>query len=302
MKAGAPNPLWGVIENRSLRTKIQQLAGRQLGHVTRVQLLAAGGGPGWIDSQIRQGLLIPVHAGVYAVGHVPGHAHCRTMAAVLACGEAAAAGHWSGAALWDAADWPLIPEVLAPGSRRRPGIRTHRSRTLTQHDVRRRHGIPVTSPVRTVLDLQPQLPDTQLIRMVNDLRVAGHLRATAFAELCERSTRIARLLGDGGLTRSALEDLFRSYVARHDLPMPELNVRIRIGNRWREVDALDRGARLIIELDSWRHHADRGSFERDRAKDATALAAGYRTLRTTHRRLAEGGAQEAATIRTILGI
>lgn len=109
-----------------------------------------------------------------------------------------------------------------------------------------------------------------------------------------------RLLGDGALTRSALEDLFRAFVARHGLPMPELNARVRIGSRMREVDALYRQARLIIELDSWTHHSDRASFERDRAKDAAALADGYRTLRSTHRRLSQGGAQEAATIREIL--
>jgi very-short-patch-repair endonuclease len=286
--------------NHPLRGKILQLAGRQLGHVTRAQLLALGCSSRWIDSQIRQGLLIPVHAGVYAVGHVPRHAHCRTMAAVLACGAGAAASHWSGAALWEVAGWPALCEVSAPGNRRRPGVVTHRSRTLSPGEVRRRHGVPVTSPVRTVLDLQSQLSDARLTRLVNDLRTAGHLRATAFGELCARSARVERLLGDGALTRSALEDLFRAFVARHGLPMPELNARVLIGSRMREVDALYRQARLIIELDSWTHHSDRASFESDRAKDAAALAAGYRTLRSTHRRLSQGGAQEAATIREIL--
>ncbi len=121
----------------------------------------------------------------------------------------------SAAALWGVTDWPAVCEVSAPGHRRRPGLLTHRSRTLVARDVRRRHGVPVTSPVRTVLDLQPQLTDSRLIRLVNDLRTAGHLRAAAFDELCRRSRRVERLLGDGALTRSALEDLFRAFVARH---------------------------------------------------------------------------------------
>src|SRR6201996_5432180 len=129
-----------------------QLADGQLGHVTRVQLLALGYTSRWIDSQIARGLLIPVHAGVYAVGHVPRHAHCRAMAAVLACGEGAATSHWSAAALWDVADWPAVCEVSTRRYRARPGIQTHRSRTLGPRDIRRRHGVPVTSPVRTVLD------------------------------------------------------------------------------------------------------------------------------------------------------
>ena len=221
------------------------------------------------------------------------------MAAVLACGEGAALSHWSAAALWDVGRMAGALEVTAPRHRGAPGDRP------TAPDARRPTSAdatgPVTSPVRTVLDLQPQLTDARLIRMVNDLRSAGHLRATAFGELCRRSRRVARLLGDGGLTRSALEDLFRAFVTRHGLAMPELNARLRIGGRMREVDALYREAKLIIELDSWRFHRDRASFERDRAKDAAALADGFRTLRSTHRRLSEGGEREAATIREILG-
>jgi hypothetical protein len=72
-----------------------RLADRQLGNVKRVQLLALGYSSRWIDSQIRRGLLIAVRAGVSAVGHVPRHAHCRAMAAVLACGDGAVASHWS---------------------------------------------------------------------------------------------------------------------------------------------------------------------------------------------------------------
>jgi hypothetical protein len=290
-----------VAEKNPLRGKILQIADRQLGHVTRAQLLALGCTRRWIQSQIARGLLIVVHAGVYAVGHAPRGAHPRAMAAVLACGAGAALSHWSAAALWGVAEWPAALEVTAAGRRARPGLVTHRSRTLTAHDVRRRHGVPVTSPGRTVLDLQSQLDDARLVRLVNDLRTAGHLRATAFAELCRRARRVERLLGDGGITRSALEDLFRAFVTRHGLPMPEPNARVRIAGRMREVDALYREAGLIIELDSWRYHSDRASFERDRAKDAAALAAGFRTLRSTRRRLSAGGQQEAATIREILG-
>lgn len=289
------HPLWG---------KIARIADRQLGHVTRVQLIALGCSSRWIETQLALGLLIRVHTGVYAVGHVPRHAHCRAMAAVLACGEDAVASGWSAAAFWDAAEWPAVCEVTSPHHRRRPGILTHRSRTLQRGDVRRRHGVPVTSPARTVLDLQSQLSDARLARLVNDLRAAGHLGPTAFGDLCRRSPRVNRLLGDEGrsMTRSELEDLFRGFVKRHRLPMPELNVRLRIGGRVREVDALYRQARLILELDSWRYHGNRTSFERDRAKDALALAEGFRTVRSTHRRLSLEGTEEAAMIRAILRV
>jgi very-short-patch-repair endonuclease len=278
-----------------------QLAGRQLGYTKRCQLLKLGAGRSWIRDQVAGHYLIPVHAGVYGVGHAPRHAHCRAMAAVLACGESAALSHEAAAAMWDVADWPATLEVTSRGRRTRPGIITHRSRTLDSRSVRRRHGVPVTSPVRTVLDLQPRLTDDRLVRLVNDLRMAGHLGNTAFEELCERSRRVQRLLGDGALTESELEDLFRRFVARHRLPMPQVRVTRVIGGRRRRLDAFYPDAKLIIELDSWQFHRDRATFERDRWKDAAALAEGFRTLRSTDRRLRLGADQEAATIRLILG-
>lgn len=287
-------------EKSELRAQIRHLADRQRGHVARWQLLELGATRSWIRDQILRGYLIPVHAGVYAVGHVPRDAQCRAVAAVLACGEGAALSHWSAAALWDIAEWPAALEVTAPRRRSRSGLITHRSKTLTSHDLRRRHGVRVTSPLRTVLDLQPGVTDDQLVRLVNDLRTRKHLRATAFNELCTRSVRIYRLLGDSGLTESELEDLFRRFVARHGVPMPQLNRRLQIGGRWRRLDAFYPEAGLIVELDSWQFHGDRASFERDRAKDAAALAEGLRTLRATDRRLRGDGSGEAAIIRRIL--
>ena len=63
--------------------------------MTRAQLLERGVSHSTIAYWVQTGRLIPVHAGVYAVGHVPLHAHARSMAAVLACGD----GHGHGAAL-----------------------------------------------------------------------------------------------------------------------------------------------------------------------------------------------------------
>lgn len=289
-----------MAEKSDLRAQITRLADRQEGHVTRRQLLELGATRSWIRDQVLRGYLIPVHAGVYAVGHVPRGARGRAMAAVLACGDGAALSHWSAAALWDIAEWPTALEVTAPRRRSRPGLINHRSTTLTAHDLRRRHGIRVTSPLRTVLDLQPGVSDPRLVRLVNDRRTRKHLRATAFNELCTRSVRIHRLLGDSGLTESELEDLFRRFVTRHRLPMPELTVWRQIAGRWRRLDAFYPEAGLIVELDSWQFHGDRASFERDRAKDAAALAEGLRTLRGTDRRLRRDGSAEAAIIRRVL--
>ncbi|HTU28450.1 MAG TPA: hypothetical protein VMF07_03650 [Solirubrobacteraceae bacterium] len=291
--------------NCPLRAQISTIADGQLGHITRGQLLALGVTPSWIRSQIRLGWLIPVHAGVYALGHVPRHALARAFAATLACGEGSALSHAAAAALWGAQPWPRLIEVVAPYERRRPGIWTHRSTTLTPQHVRTHQRIRVTTPARTVLDLQPRLTDPQLIRLVNDLRNLNHMHAGAFTELCTQSRRVNRLLGAATdddaperPTRSWLEDRFRRFTQRHDLPMPVVGA--VLPHNGREVDGLYPTQKLIVELDSWRHHSSRASFERDRAKDADALAHGYRTLRVTDDRLNRDGTEEAARIRRIL--
>src|SRR6185437_6672141 len=79
---------------------IAVLAGRQHGYVTRAQLLALGLTPKSIRWRVQTGRLIPVYAGVYAVGYVRRTPVARACAAVLACGEGAALSHGSAASLW----------------------------------------------------------------------------------------------------------------------------------------------------------------------------------------------------------
>ena len=53
-----------------------------------------------------------------------------------------------------------------------------------------------------------------------------------------------------------------------------------------EVDFLWRDHKLVVEVDGFAYHATRTAFERDRARDATLQAAGYRVIRLTWRQIA----------------
>ena len=57
---------------------------------------------------------------------------------------------------------------------------------------------------------------------------------------------------------------------------------------------------MIVEIDSWQFHGDRGSFESDRDRDADHLAAGIVTVRVTEERLTGSPDREAARLRKIL--
>jgi very-short-patch-repair endonuclease len=57
---------------------------------------------------------------------------------------------------------------------------------------------------------------------------------------------------------------------------------------------------VIVELDSYRFHRDRGTFESDRKRDAAMLAAGLQTVRITWERMIRTPEQEAELLRMIL--
>ena len=98
------------------------------------------------------------------------------------------------------------------------------------------------------------------------------------------------------MTRSELEDLFVDFARRYGLPEPTINKR----RGRREPDFLFPEERVIVEIDSWQFHGDRGSFERDRDRDADHLAAGIVTVRITEERLTGSPGREAARLHKIL--
>jgi Transcriptional regulator, AbiEi antitoxin len=273
------------------------VADRQFGHVTRQQLLELGLPAQTIVRWLGNDRLSRVHKGVYAVGHRQHTAIALAMAAVLACGDRAVLSHDSAAALWGVRKWPTLPEVTAPYDRRRTGIRTHRTQTLITKDVRRHRNIRVTSPSRTILDIQDRLTDKQLTRAINELRLQEHLKAAELDRLLSNSTRIRNLIDPNQKpTRSGKEDDFVAFCQRYGLPTPTINTTL-FGH---EVDALFPAEKVIVEIDHWDTHKSRASFESDRERDATAAEHGYLTIRVTTARLAATPTREAARLHRIL--
>jgi putative AbiEi antitoxin of type IV toxin-antitoxin system len=148
-----------------------RLAGSQHGIVTRRQLLALGYSPRSVEHRVARGRLFPVDLGVYAVGWPALSQRRRWMAAVLAGGEGAALSHRSAAALWDIGREEEARTDVSVRRRcelRRPGIRFRGRPTLSPEDVVLRDDIPVTSPVRTLVDLATDIDPVRLERAVND--------------------------------------------------------------------------------------------------------------------------------------
>jgi very-short-patch-repair endonuclease len=98
------------------------------------------------------------------------------------------------------------------------------------------------------------------------------------------------------VTRSELEERMLLLCRAHGLPRPLVNHHVE----GIEVDFVFRGARLLVEADSWRYHRDRDAFERDRERDAIFARAGYRVLRFTDRQMRSDPHAVAATIAALM--
>jgi Transcriptional regulator, AbiEi antitoxin/Protein of unknown function (DUF559) len=267
--------------------QIPAIAAKQHGHITRAQLLAVGMSHARIQRWCGAGRLIRVHGGVYALGYRRVEPLARAMAAVMACGDGAVLSHESAAALWGWRRWPAVPEVTVVRERRRPGIRTHRTRSLPRRDRTRQLGVPVTSPERTIREIESRLTRKQFTRMVKDAWLQRRLDKAA----------VTRLLGyPAEPTRSEFEEAFRRFCRRFGLPTPDTLVILH----GFEVDALFAAQRLVVELDGWEFHADQVAFVSDRERDAELLDFGYETVRITWDRLHERPGREAARLHRIL--
>jgi Transcriptional regulator, AbiEi antitoxin/Protein of unknown function (DUF559) len=263
--------------------EIAALAARQHGVVSRAQLRIAGVRAGAIDRRITAGRLHPIHRGVYAVGHPVLRIEGRWMAAVLAADKNAVLSHATAGGAWILR--PLgagAIHVTIPGDsgrQRRPGIRIHRSRTLTPHDTTTHLGIPITTPIRTIIDLATTLEPLPLEQALDQADRRGLID---FAELKARpiprslQAILARYTAPT-FTRSELEDRFQALCDNHGLPRP-LNNTIIEGQ---EVDFAWRPQRLVVEVDGYGFHRSPSRFENDRERDVMLTLAGWHVMRFT---------------------
>lgn len=260
--------------------------------VTRPQLLALGIGARTIKRWVASGRLIPVHRGVYAVGHQAPVPFAREMAATLACGEGALLSHRSAAGVWGllhAAPGDVDVTVRGRSGRSRPGIRIHRP--TADVEGTRREGIPITTPARTIVDLAAVESERVLERALNEALVQRVTTTREIDSLTRRSschgksklTRVLEATTNPQRTRSEAEQRTRELIERAGLPRPQTNQRLH----GFEVDFLWREQRFVLEVDGYRFHSTRHAFERDRTKDAALATHGFTVARISWRQITE---------------
>jgi predicted transcriptional regulator of viral defense system len=288
--------------------RLAALAARQWGVVSARELEACGLSRSAIAHRVRTGRLHRMHRGVFAVGHASPPLEGRFLAAVKACGPYAVLSHRSAAAVHGIVEWEeRHPEVTVPAAQRRshPGIRVHRSHSLTARDATRHGPLLLTSPERTLQDLAKVLTVDALRRA---LRHAQALRLTTHERLAARG-----LVTTGAApTRSALEDALLDLILDAGLAHPDVNVPLHFDGRTVIPDFRWPAQRLIVEADGAAAHDNPLARREDAARQALLEAGGERVVRVTWAqvtarraetlaRLQAAGAPAAGTSRTPAG-
>jgi hypothetical protein len=246
--------------------------------VTRRELLEAGVTSKRIRRRVEHGSLVPVHRGVYRVGHLAPSVEPRYLAAVKACGNDAILAGRAAAYLWRLIKGsPPQPEVLTGNDRRVRGVRVRRARRSELPTPAMRRGIPVTTVPRTLVDLASSLPEAALARACHEAGV--HYRTTpkqveaVLSDLpnARGRAKLERVLrGDVPVTLSRLESRFLRLILEAHLPRPITNKVAddrRVDCRWPE-------GKLTVELDSYRFHNSRHAWEQDRLREREARSRG----------------------------
>jgi very-short-patch-repair endonuclease len=259
-----------------------------------------------IDHRLATGRLHLISAGVYAVGRPELTPDGRWMAAVLACGDDAVLSHRSAAELWGIGhEWERRIDVTVRRRTkiRRKGLKVRSRPSLDARSFVHRHGIPVTTPVQTLIDLATELKPLRLERAVNeadklDLVDPETLRRALDSHRGEPGVKKLATLLDRHtfrLSDSDLEVLFRPIAMAAGLPVP-------LTKQWvldYEVDFHFPALDLIVETDGLRYHRTPSQQARMARRDQAHVAAGLRVLRFTHWQIAHAPDEVTNLLRQI---
>ena len=279
-------------------TALLALAARHYGLFTSEDLRRLEFDRGTVAHRLRTGRWEHVHEGVFRVVGAPVTYRQRLLAAVWFNGADAVASHRAAAALWDLPGFKRDPivEVTKPRGRsqRKEYGWVHGSLVLPAPHVALRLVIPVTRPARTIFDLAGLVHPKRAERALDNALAMGlttidELHAVFF-DLARRGragTRVMRQLlsvrGDRYIApASALEALGREVFRGGGLPEPLIERNLGDDEDWiGRVDFLYPAAKLVIELDSDRHHSSLLDRQSDLRRDNRFAARGWRVQRYT---------------------
>jgi very-short-patch-repair endonuclease len=294
--------------------RLAALATEQHGVVHLQQARGCGLTQQGVSRRLRARRLLEVHPCVFRVAGAPDTHLAALQAAALAVGPDGVVSHRSAAWLWGLLSHEdTVVEVTVSRSRGPSlhGVAVHRSRDLVAGHSTVRSGIPVTNPLRTLVDLgavcsrwtvedaldrglsdrrftvaavewmlhevaRPGRRGCGVLRTVLDERALGAAPPDGLLE-----PRMARLLRSHGLPEAVFQHPVPEARARLDFAYPE--------------------QRLAIEVDGYEVHGTRRAMDADHERHNRLVGAGWTVLRYTWHQVVREPAKVADSVRSALG-
>lgn len=169
------------------------------------------------------------------------------------------------------------------------GVQVYR-RALRPCDIARQRGIPVTTPLQTLIDCATVCERPEVERLINEADARNLLRVDVLREELrdrerQRGAPVVRDILDRDLyvlTHTELERLFVPIARKAGLEKPQSRVYVN-GHR---VDFYFPSLDLVVECDSLRYHRTAYEQRKDRLRDQAHDAAGTPYTRYTHFQIA----------------
>ena len=284
-------------------------AALQHGLVSWEQLRRAGVAESSITRWVSDGRLRRVQPRVYLVVGTPWSWEQELLAAVLAAGPGAAASHRAAARLWGLVDdAPVelsVPRGRTPDLWARPAVH----QTSDPPRILHRSRIPVTTPMRAILDLGAVADVVTVMEALDRAEVDRRCRVGAvewqLAALARPGRRGVRVLREA-LDRQALldeppdgmlEPRFARLAKRAGLPMPRFQY---VCGRWR-IDFAYPDLLIAIEVDGYRARSTRRRFQGDLDRQNALVGLGWTVLRFTWNDVVKRPDHVAGVIRREIG-
>ena len=283
--------------------ELRELASRRYAVFSLAQAAACGVSDEALARAVRRGICRRLQAGVYAFAGSPESWEQSVMAACLAAGKDAVASHRTAARIWGlvAADDDIV-EISVPrknGPRPRQ-VTVHRSADLVAGHSTLRYRLPVTNPLRTIVDLAAVLPAER----VEDALDSGLAWPALFSVPAIESMRrqlarkgragvgvLAAVLEDRALgdevSDSKLESRMAGLLRKAGLPPAVFHfvVTTPSGLFLAEVDFAYPALRLAIEVDGFKAHGTPRAMAKDFVRQNGLVPHGWRVLRFTWRQV-----------------
>ena len=292
--------------------RLALIAERQGGAFSFEQARRQGFSKATISRRLRCGAWRRHHPGVYSFAGAPPTRLLDLWAAVLAAGPGAVITHETAALAHGAERLATSPITLTNPHghhHRLAGVCVHQIDDLEPHHRTTWHGLPISTPPRTVVELGATQHEDVVGRVLDDLLNAHKTTMSAVAAAFANIARpgkpgihtVAKVLddrGDGYVPPAS--ELERSMFATLDaggLPAPVRQLPLPGRGPIKGIaDAGYLDARMLLEADGRRWHSRVEAARRDRERDAQVIRAGWVPLRFVYEQLRHAPGEVCAIV------